>query len=715
MPPPSIVTRPSFYGIIVCPKSERDGMDPVSEEQEYVDTAYRRLDTLKAGYSKKLNEIRRHGLRDNPEQTFQRDSFAADFEDNIARLSNVEHQLVLGRLDSTSGEASHIGRIGLRDEDRNVLLLDWRAPQASAFYRATALNPLGMVRRRHIQTRLRQVMSVEDELLTSNPEDADGLTLTGEGALLASLGRARDGKMGDIVATIQAEQDRIIRESTDGILVVQGGPGTGKTAVALHRAAYLLYAERARLARSGVLIIGPSTSFLTYISTVLPSLGESDVVSSTIEDLIPGIRASASDRPEVAAAKAVPAWADVAKRAVAHLARPLRTDVRLRINSHTVTLTPTMVDRAQKRARQTDLPHNEARSTYATSVLDALESEYLRVSESEPQDWIRADIASTPAVRRAVNLHWLPATPVWLLDHLYAHPGLLADVGAGLTAEQRRLVARPRGSQITTSDIPILDELAELLGEITMEERGGRELESYARDTLENMGLGDGIVTGSMLAQRHTETHAGSLSLAERAAADRTWVYGHVVVDEAQELSPMAWRMISRRCPARSMTVVGDLDQHRNGAPAGGWAGLLGGVAESIREEVLTISYRTPASVLDEAEQVMSGLGITLRHPAQAVRDVEDAVREATTLEEALERENDFLDRSYGQGRGTIAIIADNPPSVDDPRVSSLTPTQAKGLEFDSVILAGPIEAPGDLYVAMTRPTQHLTRIKDQR
>ena len=681
-------------------------MDALSEEQEYVDAAYSRLDSLAAGYSRKLAEIRREGGRGNPEELFQRDSFAADYEDHLARLSHVEHQLVLGRLDTADGEVEHIGRIGLRDEHRNVILLDWRAPQAEPFYQATALNPQGMVRRRHIQSRLRTVISVEDELLTSDADAAADLNLTGEGALMASLGSARQGHMSDIVATIQVEQDRIIRADSTGVLVVQGGPGTGKTAVALHRAAYLLYAHRNRLANSGVLILGPSPSFLSYISRVLPSLGESDVVSSTVADLLPGVKVTASESPAAEEVKGRALWAAVARRAVEYLRRPLRTPTTLRINSFNIELTPDVIAAGHARAKRSDRTHNEARQVYARVVFEELVKKYLEVSDTEHQDWLTADIASNADVRRAANLCWLPATPTWLLEHIYTHPSLLKRLAPELTDEERALLHRPRGSGFTQADIPILDELAELLGDMPAQDGGEDRLESYASAAIESMNIGGGIVTGKMLADRQ-RSEGRRLPLAERASMDRTWAYGHVVVDEAQELSPLAWRMVARRVPSRSLTIVGDLDQRPSGAPEGGWRELLGPLASHLREEVLTISYRTPSRVLEEAEQSMGRRGITLRHPVNAVREVEGSLR-YEQLETAIEQELAFLQDEFGQNQGLLAIISEDPPAIDHPRIQTMTPREAKGLEFDSVIIDGTIKEPGDLYVAMTRPTQHL-------
>lgn len=683
-------------------------MDPITEEQRYVDQAYRRLDDLVAQYTKELAAIRLSGDRDNPVDAFQRDSFAATYEDELSRLGHVQHQLVLGRLDDADGGSNHIGRIGLRDANHEVLLLDWRAPQASAFYQATARHPLGMIRRRHIQTRGRTVTAVEDELLTSKTSQVSKLSLTGEGALLASLGEARDGSMGDIVATIQAEQDRIIRADGDGVLLVQGGPGTGKTAVALHRAAYLLYAQRARLARSGVLILGPSHSFLSYISKVLPSLGESGVVSTTIEDLLPGITPSGEESPRAAEIKGRAFWEQIAARAVRYLVRPLASPAKVRVASVNLTITPEMVGRAQTAARRSGRPHNGAWATYAKSIIADLAAAYEK--EAEGGDWLIPDIASTAEVRRIINLHWLPATPRWLLDHLLAHPDLLARLAPELGSEEIAEITRPRDSDITPADIPLLDELAELLGETPRPDGGGDDLEDYAEAAISGMNLGGGIVNAKMLAER-MRPQVGHEPLAVRAARDRTWTYGHIVVDEAQELSPLAWRMVARRCPSHSLTIVGDLDQRPGGAPEGGWPALLGPLARRMREEVLTISYRTPAEVLQAAEEAMTARGLHLRHPVTAVRSVPDSLSSAT-LEEAIETELAFLRERYGEGRGLLAIIAENPPAIDHPQIHVMTPRQAKGLEYDSVILLGEIHSPGDLYVAMTRPTQHLVLVK---
>ncbi len=262
----------------------------IEAEQVVVDVLYSRLDALRDEAGERLGEIRRTGPSGSPQNRSERDAFATLYEDRIAQLDAVEDRLVFGRLDLLNDERLYVGRIGLSDADHAPLLTDWRAPAARAFYSATAANPSGVIKRRHLTTQGRVVTAVEDDVLDVDALEESGLgeTLAGEGALLAALGARRTGRMGDIVATIQAEQDAVIRAPLTGALVVQGGPGTGKTAVALHRAAYLLYHHRDLLESRGVLLIGPSQSFLRYIDHVLPSLGETGAVSTTLGGLVRG-------------------------------------------------------------------------------------------------------------------------------------------------------------------------------------------------------------------------------------------------------------------------------------------------------------------------------------------------------------------------------------------------------------------------------------------
>lgn len=720
----------------------------IDEEQSFVDVAYRALDRQRDYYTEQLARVRAQGGAGTPGAVSERDSFATHYEDNLIRLRNVENRLVMGRIDHESGQITHIGRMTLRDDDQTILLTDWRAPQSEPFYQATAAQPGDIVRRRHIQTRFRDVTGVEDELL-SQAVDSSDLNLTGEGALMAAMSEARDGKMGDIVATIQAEQDRIIRADAGGILVVQGGPGTGKTAVALHRAAYLLYTHRERLSRSGVLIIGPSPVFLRYIDQVLPSLGESDVVSTTIEDLVPGVSVTAAEAPEVAAIKGREIWAEFAKRAVRRIVqKPLEQPVSFKINGKTVRLTPEMVEDAQRRARRSGKPHNQARDVYARRLVLTLAEQLAQAFETsvEDSDWLISDVAGSIDARREINLHWLPTSANTLLERIYHWPELLELIAPELPAHERALLRRERGSGLTAADIPIVDELAEYLGEFASDaqrhqraaqESEERQLSEYVTQTMDAMGLGGGIVNTDMMTERVAQSHSGD-TLAERAAADRSWTYGHVVVDEAQELSPMQWRMISRRNPAKSMTIVGDLDQRPAGAPDGGWDEALGALSDFHRVEELTISYRTPATALERARDVMEAAGYDVGRTLPA-RDLENSYTvtqggtdELISLVTAAARE---LDDDFGHGRGSIAVITpkslhetvgqtlseagdlsdwtlDRTGSEISARIHVLTAGMSKGLEYDVVVLVEPGEiladGPGDLYVAMTRPTRRL-------
>lgn len=730
----------------------------IAEEQTFVSQAYDALDAQRAYYADQLTKVRAQGGRGTPGQVSERDSFATHYEDNLVRLRNVENRLVLGRLDTQDGKIHHIGRTTLRDGNDDIILTDWRAAQSEPFYQATAAHPGNVRRRRHIQTRLRTVIGVEDELLTDSDTHSDDLNLTGEGALFAAMSKARDGRMGDIVATIQTEQDQIIRSDVNGILVVQGGPGTGKTAVALHRAAYLLYTYRERLSRSGVLIIGPSPIFLRYIDQVLPALGESDVVSTTVDDLLPNVRATATEPAEVAALKGDTRWAEFAKRAIRKIVeKPRRDTATIVINGKKLTLTPKMVDAAQRKARRSGKPHNQAREIYAKRLVEQLAQQLADALDIDlgHNDFLYGDVIESIDARREINLHWLPSSATTLLARIYHYPELLARIAPELTDAERALLRRDRSSGFTRADIPILDELAEHLGEFATDaeraqeralENQRRTHDSYVSDTMDAMGLGGGIVNAGDVAERLYGGDSAD-TLAERATTDRTWTYGHVVVDEAQELSDMQWRMIARRNPSRSMTIVGDVDQRPDGAPSGGWKQALGALGEFTRIDQLTMSYRTPSSLLDRACAVMGNIGHPVR-PVRAVRDlpdtyVADSVETATLFDALVARtgaECERLDSQYGQEHGTLAIIAPNSllactkeaivgnPALDawsidnsgtdvTKRIRVMNARDSKGLEFDSVIVVNPMgiakEGPGDLYVAMTRATRRLAVVTD--
>lgn len=705
----------------------------IAKEQTVVDEIYRVLDDTRQRYRLRQREAEALGGKGTPQNLTERDAFAAHFGDQAARLEEVDDRLVFGRLDAEGETSRYIGRVGLRNQSDQQVLVDWRARAALPFYQATPAHPMGITRRRHIATKLRQVVGIEDELL--DQQASEGTVLQGEGALMAALSKARDGQMGDIVATIQAEQDQVIRYEGNGMLVVQGGPGTGKTAVALHRAAYLLYAKRQQLEKSGVLIIGPSKTFLRYIERVLPALGETGVVYQTIGTLFPSVKTTLRDSEKVAALKGDLRMQFVARALVDDLERLPQTDQVLVVNGRKLPFTRELVSQAMDQARASGKPHNEAWVTYANYLVDALTDIYLSQGGSEDdRGWVREDIRSSLDVRRAVNLCWLPATAQTLLERLYASMPRLRRF---FNETHARLLYREKGSPWTVEDVPILDELAELLGvhedaaaaRKKKEARAAKAAElALAQAAISNQHLGGGLVDADMLVERASE-EGETTSLARRASADRTWTYGHVVVDEAQELSPLAWQMLLRRCPTHSFTVVGDLAQRSAQSQAKSWSQLLGAAARALEKEaVLTISYRTPKTIMDLANRVIQENGRPLPFETTPVREVEDCLEITQVpasqvrhrLEQIVAEETELLRRRYGIDQGQLAVICDegdlelvhNWLGAQRCELSLVTPSGAKGLEYDSVILLEPAHmlkrSVGGLYVALTRPTYRL-------
>lgn len=724
--PPTVLSR------------ESGPTESLSTEQSYVDIVYARLDTLRAQTRDRLTQVRREGPSGSPQNRSERDAFATLYEDRLAALDAVEERLVFGRLDLDSGERRYVGRIGMSDADHAPILTDWRAPAARAFYQATAHHRGDVVLRRHLQTRGRTVLAIEDDVLDLDAlDDADQVQLSGGGALLAALSASRTGRMGDIVATIQSEQDAIIRSGLEGVLVVQGGPGTGKTAVALHRAAYLLYAHRERLERSGVLLIGPSRVFLRYIEQVLPALGETGVVASTMADLVPGISATGTEDPALVELKGRPVWAGIIERAVKARQRVL-PERQMDVGGVKLVLLPAQVRDAQARARRSGQPHNRARVTFVRAMLTALASQYLEQIGGDGEDpaTVVEEIRSARDVRIALNLCWMPLTATGLISDLYAKRHRLAEVAGQLSEAERDMLHRDKDALWTPADVPLIDEAAELIGEDSETERAQARLDAarkerdlaYAKQVIDASGAGGGMVSAETLAARFAET-GPRLTTAERAYADRSWTFGHIIIDEAQELSAMAWRALLRRAPTRSMTVVGDVAQTSSAAGAKDWGAMLDPLLRgSWTPAHLTVNYRTPAAVMDAAERVATAADPdNPPRPLTSAREVPEALiiervsdlRTGLSLAVAAERQE--------VGSGSIAVIAaiDRHAeliealglSVAQQRdltqdVVLLEPTGAKGLEFDRVVLAEPAElleaGIGDLYVAMTRPTQRL-------
>jgi DNA helicase IV len=706
---------------------------------------YERLDVLRALTEQRLADVRLGPTAENDQGWSERESFAQRYQDRAAELDAAERNLCFGRLDFDDGDRFYIGRLGLRSDDHDRLLVDWRARAAEPFYRATPRERYAVTRRRHLHTAGRRVLSVDDDVL--DLDAVDETHLTGEAALLASLRRGRTGRMGDIVATIQADQDRIIREALGGILVVEGGPGTGKTVVALHRAAYLLYTHRKRLARRGILVLGPSATFLRYIDQVLPSLGENDIVLATTASLFPGVDARGQESPRAARVKGDAKMAGVLSKAVAELRQVPTAAIEIKVDGTTFRLTPRMCGQARTEAEQdTDpetgdpIPHNRARRTFISAVVRELIRQRVREHGGLPalrpgeEEELRAELADEPAIHSVLDVMWPEITPQQLLAQLYWQPHRL-----DLTDGERAAIARDTPKEWTTADVPLLDELAELLGTVDATERAAsrRRAEDeadhaaaleYASQLVTQLAADGAIVLPPLetdtfvtwIADRNTEAGPAGM-LAERALRDRNWAYGHVIVDEAQELSAMAWRMVLRRCPARSMTVVGDLAQTAAPGGADSWAQVLDPVAAGRwRTARLTVNYRTPAPVMTLAAALLPPGA----DPPLSVRDSSESPWYAgpEDLAELVRRETELI------GTGRVAVIAPPArvvetaatlnlapgPDLDAP-VAVLTPEQAKGLEFDSVIIVDPAgieqaspRGRADLYVALTRTTRRL-------
>ncbi|GAA1990378.1 AAA family ATPase [Nocardiopsis rhodophaea] len=774
-------------------QSDDDGAwtHAIRAEQAYVTRLYERLDALRQRTRDALRATHAEGGRAGYAALMDREARSDEQARRLSQLAGVENGLCFGRIDhrrdrdGATGDTLYIGRIGLRDESHETILVDWRAPAARPFYAATPASPGDLIRRRHLHTRDRVVTGIDDEVF-----DLDGLSgteqrsLVGEAALLAALRQGRTGRMNDIVATIQSEQDRVIRSQLQGVLVVQGGPGTGKTVAALHRAAYLLYTHRGTLERRGVLVVGPNPTFLRYIGRVLPSLGESDVVLSTVGELYPGVRATATDPMATTAVKGSESMVDLVRAAVADRQRVPSTpgmsaeadsgshgqgasggerDLEITLGGMTLRVDHADCLAIRDRARSLRLPHNVARKFFVTEMLRLLardQAEQLdpMLDPAEPAYYDETDLAYMRAalwqqepVRRGLDELWPLLTPQRLLEDLYADEAAVARVGAnaGLSDAQREALHRPFGSPWTVADVPLLDEAAELLGEDDAEERARRrraerdraDAERYAQGVLEFTGLfEESMMEASALAERHVDSGPPP-STAERAEADRTWAYGHVIVDEAQELSAMAWRTVMRRVPTRSLTVVGDIAQTGSPAGARSWRSMLAPYAHGrLHEERLVVNYRTPAQIMAVAADVLAEVAPD-QQPPESVRDDGDpprAVRvgrDGTTLADALPRLVAEELTAIGDGRLVVitpdtshaevaALLPDaasdaTPDALDSP-ATVLTTTRSKGLEFDSVIVVEPGEILAqspqgghDLYVALTRATRRLTVVHE--
>jgi DNA helicase IV len=755
----------------------------IKEEQVFLDLALRALDHMR-DEARSLRDSAAVANMRGAGDLVERDVVMGTALHRLDQLAIGDQPLFFGRIDYAPNEMGqsddyHVGRLAVSDDQLNPLVIDWRAPVAEAFYRATGVEPLGLSRRRHVAIKGHDVTGVEDEYFAdangelSLPDDEvrsatdeglvdGGLALGGPGALLAALGRARTGRMGDIVATIQGEQDRIIRNPLAGVLLVQGGPGTGKTAVALHRAAYLLFTHRATLERQGVLVVGPNPLFLNYIENVLPSLGESGVTLSTISGLVTNVEIRGRDAEPVDQLKGDLRMARLLARALRTRQRPLKEDVEIPVGRAIIVLRAKYTQETVDRARRRPGNHNQRRSAVGRELANRLANEYYERFVREGIDEVNAVgeladlIRSTSQFKYVLGRIWPRLSGQELLHDLFGAPALLRAAGQGfLSDEELELLYRPRSASLeevkwTKADAALIDEARVLLGPlrrprpvVKFAETGildGIDLDAYA---------GDVRAAALREAQRLAPTQSTELDEAEFVT------YGHIVIDEAQDLSPMELRVLKRRDLTGSMTIVGDMGQATTASSSASWNAVLE-ILEPRRTPTrvdLTVSYRTPEEVLDFAAPTLLAAAPEIEPPRPVRRaghvptiDQVSASEFGATLVEITRREVDAVT----PGRVAVIVTGERVEEIVailrfkgldaiDPRDQEsrglgadlvvLAAEGANGLEFDAVVVVEPCQiasrgAKGcpsvtprglrTLYVAMTRPTRRLAIVASE-
>jgi hypothetical protein len=696
----------------------------IAVEQRHLDRVYARLGHLRRearaaerdGY--RMVQADRGGIRLGPADPLtttlvERD--ATVFHATRRRwLLDAEHEgLVFGRLDRRDRRIHYVGRLGIRDVDASPLLIDWRAPAAADFYQATATDPRGVVRRRMIHSRGETVTGLDDDLLDPAAAGAD-LRVVGDGAMLASLTRATGRGMRDIVATIQREQDQAIRSPAGGVTLVEGGPGTGKTAVALHRAAYLLYSDRDRFARGGILVVGPSPVFVAYISTVLPSLGEQTATLRSLGDLVDGVQATGVDPAPLAAVKGSLRMLTVLRRVARAQVPGAPTELRLAWRGTLLRVDSRALGAIRRRALTAGRARNEVRRAAFDGVFDALWEEVgvHAPSFSGRREEFEDEISERPDFRRFLRAWWPLLRPDQVLRWL-ADPDRLARWADGVLAadEVAALAASFAGPDRTVADVAVLDELDSLLGTPPRPSRRQRDPFQVA----------PGVREVTTFADRQ------AARAAPQPEEDRR-EFAHVVVDEAQDVSPMQWRMLGRRGRRASWTVVGDPAQRA-------WTGDLAELARARDAALrgrprhaytLTTNYRNSIEIFELAASVIRSVAPDAPLPtpvrATGVAPVDRRVAAADLPAAVRAETTELLDAVPG----TVGVItpADRraevagwlDPASGEQRLQVVTCREAKGMEYDGVVLVEPDQVRATdgvrtLYVALSRATQRLVTV----
>ncbi|WP_395690188.1 HelD family protein [Nocardioides sp.] len=715
----------------------------IAAEQAFVDRVYVQLGESARAAEAIAKEGHSRGRLGHEGGLVERDAMVYQAARRIAQLDAAHEGLVFGRLDlreDVDPEPRYVGRIGLRDANRDSLLIDWRAPAAAVFYQATAAEPHDVVRRRVLRCAGSAVVGVEDELLDAEVET--DLPIVGEGALMAQLSRARDRSMHSIVATIQAEQDQAIRAPGKGVVSISGGPGTGKTVVALHRAAYLLYTDRRRYESGGVLVVGPSGVFMRYIERVLPSLGETAVALRSLGEVVEGVRATRHDEPAVADVKGSARMAELMRRTARQQAPGAPREFRIFWRDDTIVLDRQVLGNL-RRQLMSQGRRNRQLPRVPRALLDAMwrqvRGERGRERGREAFD---DEMLSHQGFLDFAAAWWPPlsATEVfaWLRE-----PEFLSRVGDGVIGpEEQRLLAKSwSGPDLSVEDVPLLDELRYAIGDVP--ERTDDE-----RDLDETGLLEGGIDMQELFTAADREYAPTGRAWAPPSHKIEDDAYAHVLVDEAQDLTPMQWRMVGRRGRTASWTIVGDPAQSSWPVPAEAAAARAAALeGKEVHEFHLSTNYRNSAEIYAFAAAYAERVGLDADLPT-AVRStgVEPVVVEDAADLEAATRE--AVVGIAGRVEGTVGVVVpvarrsevnawlaswpelagDAPgaraaidssvtPSGED-RVVVLTGLDTKGLEFDGIVVVRPQEIENEsatgratLYVVLTRATQLLTTV----
>ncbi len=719
----------------------------LEREQAHIDRAYEALDRLREGAASAAPSAfgDDEGAGGTFQERFERERATADARRRVGELRWGDPPLVFGRIDLTDpvagDEQFHVGRIGVFDEEQTQLVVDWRAPVAEGFYRATRAEPMGLRRRRAFHCRGRRLLAIDDVVLGGDLDHADD-GLVGEAALLASLEGPRTGRMSDVVATVQAEQDEVIRAPMAGVTIVQGAAGTGKTVVALHRAAYLLYTFRDVLDRQGVLLLGPNGRFLDYVRDVLPALGEHDVRLATVHQLYPGVRAVPEDDVAVATVKADLRMARVVRRALRMRQRRLRGPAQVPVGRFILKLEPGLVNHIVDSARGLDGTHNQRQRIVEHDLVEALDAELRRRNTAavdrmrDPgRDGLRHLLRRTPAFTELLDRVWPLLRPQELLHDLFGSPAMLRHAARNglLNAEEERLLHRPRSRSWrevawTDADVPLLHEAHALLGPLPTPpppSTDATEDEQFLVDrVIEHVLLAmeqgmDPVMEADLRTSVLDEIRVDTGTTIDLGhPPDVPGVWGTVLVDEAQDLSPMAWRMVARSCPNQAMTIVGDLAQGTAPWSPGSWDEVVGwiGPRHPARRHELHVNYRTPTEIMAWAAPLSAAPGRARAVRESGHRPLAESVG-TDDLHGAAARHARGLQGEVPEGR--VAVVCahgrvDEVRSLLDDRIEVHTPETAKGLEFDGVVVVEPAEllGPGGgtapLYIALTRATARL-------